>query len=266
MCRLAAFPPGYPKQLAIKEMYRLLSFNKDGVGTVHVNGGRFKVVKYNGCLTDAVKKKIPLFSHMPYAGWTVAHVRAATHGDNTMENTHPFIKKDYAVVHNGVWRESYEVRMVLGDSVKFRGETDSEVAAFLLRRMKPAKFFSYMNPYGGVFLALHRNGALWAINCGGQLEIQRQKHGVLVASTIPTTKVFQLDKGFAVFSKNGTPVLIKKKKTLAYDKSDYSMACNVYGVRSLYDDFDQSEFDEYEYFTAKGMIPPFNSKDKYKDV
>ncbi len=46
----------------------------------------------------------------------VGHNRAATHGDNTVENTHPFTKDHITLVHNGTLFNHRQLANVVVDS------------------------------------------------------------------------------------------------------------------------------------------------------
>jgi predicted glutamine amidotransferase len=68
----------------------------------------------------------------------MAHVRRATHGDLTKENTHPFCLGEYAFCHSGQLAK-HESLMGLADGAGPRGETDSErLFHRLLREVDPA--------------------------------------------------------------------------------------------------------------------------------
>src|SRR3954463_7589109 len=68
----------------------------------------------------------------------MAHVRRATRGDLSQENTHPFCLGEYAFCHSGTLGES-ERLMGLADGVGPVGQTDSErLFHRLLREVDPA--------------------------------------------------------------------------------------------------------------------------------
>jgi predicted glutamine amidotransferase len=68
----------------------------------------------------------------------LAHVRRATRGDLTAENTHPFCLSEYAFCHSGTLG-SHESLMGLADGAGPRGQTDSErLFHRLLREVDPA--------------------------------------------------------------------------------------------------------------------------------
>jgi predicted glutamine amidotransferase len=68
----------------------------------------------------------------------MAHVRRATQGDLTQENTHPFCLGEYAFCHSGTLSRD-EHLMGLADGAGPRGQTDSErLFHRLLREVDPA--------------------------------------------------------------------------------------------------------------------------------
>ena len=225
MCRLAAFPPNTSRTEAIEILLEMQGCNLDGVGSVYVNkGGEFVVDKYPCSLSSLLRKQSKelkkgegFLSHMPHDGWTVAHLRAASHGGNTFENTHPFITADgnYAVVHNGIWSDYRIAKLCLEKSIEFKGQTDSEVAANLISLVGPERFSAAID-FGGVYLALQKDGQLWVIKTSGQLElVDREVEGTLLASEFDRGIYFkqrqEVFEGCYHFAANGTFIGAKKK-------------------------------------------------------
>ena len=229
MCRLAAFPPGFQPGDAYDIMEDQCGGNKDGVGTGYIdldNNSAFVRTRFPGSLQDAMKKKVPLFDHMPSKSWTLAHVRAATHGGNEVKNTHPFIKNDWMMVHNGVFHPSDAIRYALGDMVKWEGETDSETALYLFERDKPA-IFSKAVTTGGVFMGLHRKNFITVVKTSGDLELREdEQFGLFLASDIKGdyeakdvgNGIITISQGGKVV-KEGTTAEIKKK--VNYSSTSY---------------------------------------------
>jgi predicted glutamine amidotransferase len=186
MCRIVALPPFFPKKKAMEIVKDFYIGNDDGTGSVYVKDGKFVVNKWNQSFEEVVKQKLPLFDHMPYNGWTLAHVRAASHGKNTYENTHPFVKGNFAMVHNGVFHEYAPVKAALSATHKFKGQTDSEVAAVLWNVIGRRKFIKTME--SGVYMFLKRNGRVDVVcKSGGDLVFQNTKYGTVMASELPHT-------------------------------------------------------------------------------
>ena len=189
MCRLAAFPPGFPRDLALRVLESMWPHNVDGTGSVYIKNGEFVVNKWPYPFSRVRMRGLPLLDHMPYNGWTVAHLRAASHGKVSMVNTHPFVKDGWAIVHNGIWQLYGKAKSVIEKEdadVKFDGETDSEVAATCVSLVGPRQFHKVVSAsYSGVYLCLKRTGALWVVKSGWSLSQANTKFGVLLASELP---------------------------------------------------------------------------------
>jgi len=190
MCRIAAFPPNFPREEALSILANFENKNTDGTGSAYVKAnGEFVIEKWAKSLGWVINNKSSFLSHMPYnKGWTIVHLRAASHGKNTKENTHPFVIGDWAFIHNGIWSEYNLVRLALSKSVKMSGETDSEVAGHFWNIIGPKKF-SEVVTYSGVFMGLHKSGNLWIAKTNGDLEINALKRKrVLLASELSPVK------------------------------------------------------------------------------
>lgn len=230
MCRLAAFPPGTTPEQAHEIVTKFVGGNDDGVGEAYAKDGEFKINKYPYSYQQAVGKGDTLFKHMPYKGWTLAHVRFATHGGNEYKNTHPIVKGNIAVVHNGVFSQANIIRAAMADSVKWTGDTDTEVAAYMLHKHGPEGFYTIMDKYAhspGVFLALHRDGSLVAVKCGGDLELFRASNETFIlASTFPLGDMYRKSReasnGILKFDPEGHALNFKFDKELAEKKHYWS--------------------------------------------
>jgi hypothetical protein len=205
MCRIAAFPPGFSRRDALGILANFENKNTDGTGSAYVRDGKFIVNKWAKPFSSVIRKK-DFLSHMPYDGWTIAHLRAASHGTNLKENTHPFIVGPWAFIHNGIWSEYKLVQLALSKQVKMDGQTDSEVAAHFWNIVGPKKFSEVVD-FSGVFIGLHRNGELWAVKTSGDLEIKALKQErVLLASEFDRRKYdncVEALRGWYHFDKQG---------------------------------------------------------------
>ena len=214
MCRIAAFPPGFSRTEALKILANFENKNTDGTGSAFVRDGKLVVNKWAKPFSSIVRTK-SFLSHMPYDGWTIAHLRAASHGDNLKQNTHPFVVGPWAFIHNGVWSEYNLVKLALSKQVKMEGETDSEVAAHLWNIIGPKKFAEAID-FGGVFMGLHRNGELWVVKTSGDLEIKalRQERVLLASEFDPSiyNGCIEALHGWYHFDKHGKYLKHKENK------------------------------------------------------
>ena len=163
--------------------------------------------KYPVAFSKIMKRGIKFLNHMPHDGWTVAHLRAASHGCNSVRNTHPFVVGSWAVTHNGIWSEHEIARLAMSKWVKFLpGETDTIVAVHLINEIGPKKF-ALSVPSAGVYLALNNDGTLWVLHTSGQLNGKVLSNGtVLIASSMPDSikNEFSFPEGWVHFERDGT--------------------------------------------------------------
>ena len=231
VCRQAAFPPGFPRDEAISILRNFENNNTDGTGAAWVHNGKFVVERYPRGLTKVLRKH-RFLSHMPHNGWTIAHLRAASRGDISLENTHPFIAGKWAVCHNGTFSEFKIVKLALGNRVKFDGETDSEAAAHLISVAGPKRFAETID-WSGVFFALNIRGDLWAIKTSGELEIQSlPKEKVVLCSRFDSEKYPDTDEaqiGWCHLNKDGQYI---KHKKIREDAITYHSPMSAYGQSS----------------------------------
>jgi hypothetical protein len=185
MCRMAAFPPGTSAKAALGVLAEFFGEN-DGTGVAYVKDGTFVVHKYALALDAVVARKLPLLGHMPHNGWTIAHLRTASVGKVQRDNSHPFIKGDWAVCHNGTFTGDDLLRVVYKKmGFKFSGTTDSEVLAQTVSHLGFPAFARSVDD--GAFFGLHRNGDLYVkVAQGADMEMSRTKHGLVLGSEIPT--------------------------------------------------------------------------------
>jgi predicted glutamine amidotransferase len=240
MCRLAAFPPGFSRNDAMDVLMDMEGRNKDGVGSAYVDDkGSFHTFRFPGSLTALRhhSKKDLFLSHMPHNGWTIAHLRMGTHGDNIKRNTHPFIAGEWAVVHNGVWSEYEGAKIALSKSIRFRGDTDSEVAAHVINIIGPKKFAE--NASGGVYIVLNRNGQLWICKTSGSVDIICRKGCTLVASDLMRYRLSNpMGLGWQHYSKTG--------KMIDQRVTDDDMPIGfMHGFRGIEDDV-PLDYDEFK--------------------
>lgn len=227
MCRLIALPPGTSPDVAHELVTNFVRGNDDGVGEAYVVKGEFKINKYPYSYNEAVTKKDKLFSHMPHDGWTIAHVRLATHGEHTWANTHPFIKGDTAVVHNGTFGMHSLIKAALGTGVKWSGDCDSEVAAYLFNKLGPEEFYKKMYQHYSVYLGLKRDGSLAAVKLGhGDLKVWRTEQDTFILASefpwrLPYWDSKETEEGVLKLDKEGHASNFKFEKKQESKRSYY---------------------------------------------
>lgn len=190
MCRLAIFPPNFKRNDAIEILKDFECGNTDGTGYTFIKNNQFYTQKWPKALSKILENRNEEFlNHMPHSdSWTIAHLRAASHGENYMRNTHPFIINDkWAFMHNGVWSEYFPVKEALSCFLPpMKGETDTEVAGELFNLLGPKRFYyALQDSNSGVFIGLNLNGKIWIAKTSGDLEKKYVNGKIVMASSFP---------------------------------------------------------------------------------
>jgi len=121
----------------------------------------------------------------------IGHIRWATHGVPCLENTHPFVTQNFALVHNGIVDNTYDLQQCL--STPPLGSTDSEVVAHLLEH--------YFTKEGSAFLALECVLEQLKGQWGFAVSCRQNPHAVL-------------------FARQGSPIIIGYSDSGLYVASD----------------------------------------------
>ncbi len=103
-------------------------YDSAGVAVPHAGGIEWRKRAGKIVNLDAEIEANPL----PESSVAIGHTRWATHGAPTDQNSHPHVAERIAIVHNGIIENHDQLRGEL-PGVEYRSETDSEVAAHLLR-------------------------------------------------------------------------------------------------------------------------------------
>ena len=164
MCRLAVFPVNLISKGDILDILQ----DMEGVRTGHgfgygfVREDQFISRKTSLPLSEILKKKSykdffgDCFNH---DGLVMFHSRKASHGEVSYRNCHPFESKNYLFMHNGSFNECSLVEALLGDEIKYKSETDTEVCLHFLEKIGVKKFQLVVKD-SGVFLAMEKTGNL----------------------------------------------------------------------------------------------------------
>lgn len=229
MCKLAAFPPGFPKSVAL-EIMEVVGAGQDdgtGVGWLNKEAGKFFIKKLPLSYSE-IKKRIPtldLLKHMPYDGWTVVHGRTATNGEVVMRNTHPFVRNGLLGVHNGVMSGTEVVRKIINpDPKSWASETDSEVGIEILSRLGPVDFIENMSS-AGVILTINKAGEMMAVKSSGSLSYGWYGDQIFFATNIPGHKYLDevVEDGYVIMNPDGSIKEWVQKATNYWARQNHSV-------------------------------------------
>jgi len=149
MCRLYGFLATQPTRLecSLVTAQNALQVQSDRDGRGIRNADGWGIAHWVGVEREVIKSTMPAFADDQFAEvaseiWSdaaIAHVRAATIGSVSEDNTHPFTFGNWAFAHNGTLSafDHVSTRLEIGEFGPPSGETDSElVFLWLLNRMK----------------------------------------------------------------------------------------------------------------------------------
>ena len=105
----------------------------DSAGLATIKNNEIEYIKDIGKI-DNLEKKIK--KNKLRGNIVIAHTRWATHGKPSVKNSHPFIKKNCALVHNGII-ENYEdlIKYYSINKKNLKSDTDSEVIAEIYNKL-----------------------------------------------------------------------------------------------------------------------------------
>ena len=236
MCRQLAIIPNQMSKGDILDMLIELQGgkkNSDGFGFGYVLDGKFIYNKTHLSLEELLRKKNKnkffgdCFNHN---SWVLFHVRAASRGGICAANSHPHEVGNWLVVHNGTGKDAELIKACFGNGVKYHSQTDTEVYGQLISKIGPKRFSNIVED-AGVFLALERNGDLWAIktSAAGDLAIalidkeKEDKSKVFLISELNYKSEFhyeEVDEGWIRFDKTGAYIKHKEKTATIYNQTE----------------------------------------------
>ena len=137
MCGIVGYVGHRPALPVVVEALRRMEYRGyDSAGVAVLDGsGASRVEKKEGKLAN-LEAALAAAGEGGFPGATgIGHTRWATHGRPSDRNAHPHVSGDVAIVHNGIIENFAPLRAELeAVGVELESDTDSEVAAHLLRR------------------------------------------------------------------------------------------------------------------------------------
>ena len=160
----------------------------DSVGIGYIENKKIHEIKSIGKiekLKTKIKKNIS-------SKIIIGHTRWATHGQPSKKNSHPFIKKNCALVHNGII-ENYKdlIKKYRIDITKLKSDTDTEVIAEIFNNLLEIRentikiIQDVIKNIKGTYafgLIVKKENAIYAIKKGSPLIIGINKNEISISS------------------------------------------------------------------------------------
>lgn len=184
------------QEILINGLCQLQNRGYDSAGIGFITQDKINIIKYASTETqdsiDLIKNKI---SKKIKKNVMIGHTRWATHGQKNDTNSHPHLSFDhkFAIVHNGIIENYYELKMFLEThNIYSKSETDTEIVVNLLsyfysieKEIQKAiqnTLSMIQGTYALIILSEDHPDKLFCIRKGSPLLIGKNKDYIIIAS------------------------------------------------------------------------------------
>lgn len=248
-----------PQDIIIDGLKKLEYRGYDSAGIAIVNNGKIAIRKHVGAISNLEK----LIGSERLGGRVgIGHTRWATHGVPSDINSHPHSSSDgsIALVHNGTIENYLELknRLAEEDGIKFRTETDTEVAAMLVGKhynetgdLKKALDMAVSEMEGTFALAVvaaDKPDTFVAYRKNAPLIVGKGHGCNFVASDFSALLKYTKD---VYLLENGDTVVLNADSVKIYDEDDKEVEREILHISW---DVDAAEKGDYENFMMKEIF------------
>lgn len=188
----------------------------------------------------------------------IAHTRWATHGDVSIQNTHPHTDtdNDIAIVHNGIIENFQALKKMLGnEGYEFRSQTDSEVIAHLIKKYYDdnlenavSKALKIVEGTYGLCVISNKEDKIVAARNGSPVILGIFDEGKIIASDVS-----------AIAQKTDKIIYLKDGEMAVITEDDYRITDNnfrevPYDIRKIEWNIAEIEKKGYEHFMLKEIM------------
>jgi len=216
MCRLLAITSDRKRDFTLELASVLSAYSmqhRDGMGVCWQNENRLNLFKSTLPAVSVFSRHALNFNCKA----VLAHVRYATHGGNSLCNTHPFAseKQDFVLAHNGVLMgfEALKERYI-SEGMTFTGETDSEILVKIIEKEGVDKLFDVLhreNIFGSAnVIVLFNNGTMYVFADTSLYMVEEHTKITFVSDDEIYKNAVRISPNTLIIAKNGK--IISKKK------------------------------------------------------